>query len=79
MLQRLVSSLICVNFTTRIEMHLALLNVVRHFKLKHSGGGEFPKFEVDQVLFFIDTAKYKLYFTPREHVTSVVKEMVEKL
>ncbi|KAG2388956.1 hypothetical protein C9374_014356 [Naegleria lovaniensis] len=51
----------------KTEVIMSLINIIRHFKLKHSGD-EFPKFEDNQSLFYIDMEKYKLYLTPREHL-----------
>ncbi|KAL9645195.1 hypothetical protein ABK040_002396 [Willaertia magna] len=57
------------------ELHLGVINAVRHFKLSNNNLPTFPPFSLDNALLYIDSEKYPLYFTPRR---DQVKEFVEK-
>ena len=57
------------------EIHLGIINAVRHFVLSNNNLPNFPPFSHDAALLFIDSDKYPLYFTPRR---DQVKDFVEK-
>ncbi|EFC39354.1 predicted protein [Naegleria gruberi] len=56
------------------ELLIGIINAVRHFQLCNNNLASFPPSSFDQSLLYIDSEKYPLYFTPRDHV----KEFVEK-
>ena len=60
------------------ELHFAIINMVRHFKLSHENPEQFPPTSFDQVLNYIDFDKNPLYFTPREHCVEYVKSHARK-
>ncbi|EFC43691.1 predicted protein [Naegleria gruberi] len=55
------------------EIYFALIALVRHFKLTHSNGNEFPPFSVEKSMYYMDPTKYRVFFTPRDHLLPYFK------
>nr|CAG4708351.1 unnamed protein product [Naegleria fowleri] len=56
------------------ENHMALINLVRHFKLSHGNPQKFPEPMLDQSLLYIDTKNNPLYLVPRDHLKPVLEQ-----
>ncbi|KAG2378079.1 hypothetical protein C9374_008701 [Naegleria lovaniensis] len=56
------------------ENHMALINLVRHFKLSHGNPEKFPEPAMDQSLLYIDTKNHPLYLVPRDHLKPVLEQ-----
>lgn len=53
---------------------MALINLVRHFKLSHGNPQKFPEPMLDQSLLYIDTKNNPLYLVPRDHLKPVLEQ-----
>ncbi|KAL9656569.1 hypothetical protein ABK040_012152 [Willaertia magna] len=60
------------------EIHFAIINFVRHFKLSHANPQKFPDMSFDQALLYIDLKQHALYFTPRDHLKDYCKSVQKK-
>ena len=58
------------------ELHMSLINLVRHFKLTHENPDKFPESSHDQSMLYIDSKKNPLYLIPRDHMKPILEKHV---
>ncbi|KAG2373368.1 hypothetical protein C9374_012234 [Naegleria lovaniensis] len=59
------------------ELHMSLINLVRHFRLTHENPEKFPESSHDQSMLYINSKNHPLYLIPRDHMKPILEKHVK--